>query len=157
MKRLIWTTGLLAMTALAACVSTDDGDSDAKPDTGNGIEPYQPEGNGQRTSEADACQRMIDALDERASDLGCSITRPGCPHYLRQSTGGACYEYDEGTIASCVEFIGKYQACEDFQRRPCIVTYFADSSCDEADAGSDAADEDADTEGDAGEDAETED
>lgn len=149
MKRLAWMMGVLALGMLAACASKDDGGTD-DPKNVNEIEPYQPKGNGNPTSEAEACQRMLDALDERASDLGCVVTHPACPQYLRQSTGGACYDYDEGTIASCVDFIGKYQDCEDFRRRPCIVTYFADSTCDEGDAGAEDGSTD-DAEADSGE------
>lgn len=158
MKRLIWTTGFLALAALAACASKDDDAEKPQPNdgAGTGIEPYQPEGNGVRTSEAEACQRMVAALDERASELGCVITYPPCPNYLRQSTEGTCYEYDEGTIDSCVAFIGKYQTCNDFQFRPCIVKYFEDSTCAEDDAGTDAAD-DSDAAGDAADDADTSD
>src|SRR5690606_14702069 len=131
MKRLIWTTGFLALAALAACASKDDDAEPSKNDNDSGVVPYQPQGNGKHTSEAEACQRMVEALDDRASDLGCVITYPPCPQYLRQSTGGTCYEYDEGSIDSCVDFIGKYQSCDDFQRRPCIVTYFDDSVCED--------------------------
>lgn len=147
MKRLGWILGMsfLAAASAVACASKDDGGADdVDAGNGTGIEPYQPNGNGERMSEADACDRMTGALDGRASDLGCIVTHPPCPQYLRQSTSGACYDYDEGTIASCVDFIGKYQSCDDFQKRPCIVTYFADSVCEESDAGADASDEDAD-------------
>lgn len=155
MKRLILTTGFLALAALAACSAKDDDADTSQKDTEKGLEPYEPAGNGVHTSEAEACQRMIQALDQRASELGCVITYPSCPHYLRQSTNGACYEYDEGTIDSCVDFISKYPACEDFKRRPCVVAYFPESSCDEGDAGTDAdAGDDAATESDAADEAE---
>lgn len=131
MKRLGWLAWVGALATVTACASKDDGGTDEVQATKE-VEPYQPKGNGERITEPEACSRMIAALDDRASFLGCIITYPHCPQYLRQSTAGACYDYDRGTIDSCVDFIGKYQDCEDFRRRPCIVTYFKDSVCEEA-------------------------
>lgn len=157
MKRLTWMMGTLALAAIAACASKDDGKTDdSKPNDGNEVEPYQPKGSGERTSEADACERMTEALDNRASDLGCVVTYPPCPNFLRQSTGGACYEYDDGTIASCVDFIGKYQDCDDFRRRPCLIGYFADSVCEATDGGADDAGDDAADDADSGAEADAE-
>lgn len=134
MKRLGWMMAWVLCMAAAACASKND---DADPVAGGSdeIEPYQPKGNGQAVSEGEACERIIGALDAHALELGCAITHPLCPQYLRQSTGGACYDYDEGTIDSCVDFIGKYQSCEDFRRRPCIVTYLDDSTCETPEGG----------------------
>lgn len=149
MKRLLWVSVVSLSVMAVACASKDDGGADEAQATRE-VEPYQPKGNGERVTEAEACERMVGALDDRASDLGCVITYPSCPQYLRQSTAGACYDYDEGTISSCVDFIGKYQDCEDFRRRPCIVTYFKDSVCEESEPGDGGLDdaETSDAEGD---------
>jgi hypothetical protein len=127
-SRLLGVAALCAVSAFG-CSSSDSGGA-----TPTGPQPYKPPGNGQPTTEADACARVTKALDDRSAALGCTSTHPVCPQYLEQSTHGVCYQYDDGTVSACEAFIAQYTACSDFTDRPCVVSWIDGTTCETPDA-----------------------
>lgn len=167
------TLSLVALVAVAlfgGCTTTSD---DGSAGSGSQTAPYTPKGNNKPISEAEACAKLAEAIQDASGDVGktepCTVAIPQCPDYIRASVPGkeACLQYDEGTILGCVEFYHSFTKCEEFKTRPCIIGYFKGSAplgCPEQDAGPDvvaeASDEDVqspDAEPEAGDDATTDD
>lgn len=131
MRTMSWMCVLAVGLASAAGCSS----SESSATGGDGPQAYKPPGNGQPTTEADACARLTKALDDRSAALGCTATHPVCPQYLEQFTHGTCYQYDDGTVTACVAYIADYTSCADFTNRTCTVTWLDGTICATPDAG----------------------
>lgn len=145
-----------AVLGLGAC-SSDDSSGGG----GSGEETFEPPGNGVGMGESDACKAITDAEDAKRLALSCGpVTRPPCPSYIQKSNP-ACSQYDQGTVAACVDYIGKHTSCDALTKKKCVVKVIAGSApngCPVVDAGPDAPEDSgqdvtADSEVDAGGDA----
>lgn len=138
---------LTLCTTLIGCSSSDDTEAvGAAGSTQQQPEGFTPTPTGVRISEQEACEAYVAGLEAAAERLGCTMTTPLCPGFLRQSAGEACYQYDQGTVTACVAFFDEYTTCDHIATRPCIVHFYPDSQglgCPDAGADVDAATEDA--------------
>jgi hypothetical protein len=118
LRRLPWL--LPALLVAGAC--TEDLDTGATIPASQGA--TQPEGNGVAMSAEDACDELLAAI-ERWEDRGeeCDDTERKCPDYILPAGSSArCTTFDTGSVEACVDVIDKYKTCDDFTRKPCIVT-----------------------------------
>lgn len=155
MRKTTWIVIGLAALALAVGCSISN-DEDTGPATGGSAGGgYTPTPNGVAMGEQEACETILDAIDENVVRLGCTYTRPTCPGYIRDSEAPVCSEYDQGTVEGCADFYATFTSCAEFQSRPCHVNNIENSApngCTEEDAGTDAeADAEVDAEVDAAE------
>jgi hypothetical protein len=103
----------------AACSEQEPAGPATPPSTGI----VQPAGNGVPMSEGHACQTLVDAEIATRTRLGCAArSGPGCPDYLRPAGGEACLVYDQGSVTACASLMAGYARCDEFARRPCVVT-----------------------------------
>ncbi len=89
------------------------------PDAGDG--KVHPPPNGVTTSETQACQRLLGALQNRAFALGCSTTLRPCPELLRAQFTTPCMQYDQGTVDGCVSYFNTRSACAELAAEICVV------------------------------------
>ncbi len=113
------------LVALAAC-----GDSSAEGGGGADDGKFHPPGNGSPVDEEPACTALHDALGNVALELGCVSTFRTCPSLVRSVAGGDCFQYDEGTIAGCVDYFAEAADCDDlaFRSDNCAFEVIADSA-----------------------------
>jgi hypothetical protein len=116
--------GALALAALL--LSCSDDPSAAPPDDGK----YRPPGNGQRTTEALACQALVDSHSQTLLTLGCAGTSRTCPSFLRAEFGADCLEYDKGSVDGCVAYYESKTTCADLATAldACVITDFEGSA-----------------------------
>ncbi|MDW8251946.1 MAG: hypothetical protein RMJ98_21835 [Myxococcales bacterium] len=90
--------------------------------------PFVPEQhtNGKAIHESEACSRYVDALAARNAKLGCNLTNPTCPGFLRGAIKKElyCASYDEGVVDACLQHIASL-SCDELKERPCNLIYFA--------------------------------
>jgi hypothetical protein len=109
--------GLGLLPAFASCANSED------------TEPYvpsmrgatQPNGSGDLISEDEACERLRSAALAAYDDLSCAEPEyPECPGFLRPGGGSGCYEYREGSVASCEREYEDATSCSNLA--PCLAT-----------------------------------
>ena len=118
LRRLPWL--LPALLVAGAC--TEDLDTGATIPAPQGA--VQPEGDGVAMSAEDACEELLAAV-ERWEDRhgGCDDVERTCPDFVLPAGGSArCTTFDAGSVEACVDVIDDYATCNDFTRKPCIVT-----------------------------------
>jgi hypothetical protein len=81
-----------------------------------------PTPNGVHISETQACDTLQTAFRNHAMSLGCSSTTRLCPEFLRAEFGTACMEYDQGSVAGCVEYYQGLTQCAELDPAMCVVT-----------------------------------
>ena len=103
----------------AACSEQEPAGPATQPSSGI----VQPAGNGVPMDEGQACDALVQKEIATRTRLGCPArSGPGCPGYLRPAGGEACLVYDQGTVTACVSLVAGYVRCDEFVRRPCVVT-----------------------------------
>jgi hypothetical protein len=118
--RSAWLLGasLLLLGLGGSCSESDETEDFIPPRVG----AEQPASGGDSLSEEEACERLRDAEEAARTDLQChDLERPECPFYVRPA-GTGCWEYSEDSVAACVDKIGDYDDCADFEQTPCILT-----------------------------------
>jgi hypothetical protein len=118
----------------AACtviqVDDDDGTSTAGAGGSVGDGKLHPEPNGVRISEMEACTKLKNALQARATKLQnkCpATTLPICPNFLRRLFDPDCMQYDAGSVDGCLSFYGEILECADLNGEGCVVTPYPGS------------------------------
>ncbi len=77
--------------------------------------------------EDEACERMSEALNDRQESLGCDeVQIAACPALIRPAGSLACVQYSESSVDECVEVIGSYKTCRDFNRKGCYAIAVVD-------------------------------
>jgi hypothetical protein len=81
----------------------------------------QPEADGTLISEADACDRLLGAVEAAYDRLRCDTPNfPGCPAFVRPGGGSGCYEYSEGSVEACEQAYEDARSCRELS--PCLAT-----------------------------------
>jgi len=117
---------VLALSLLLAACGTEDPEPTPEPDDGK----YRPPPSGERTTEASACNTLVDAHGDRMLSLGCAGTSRTCPAFLRaQFEGVACMEYDKGSVDGCLEFYATKTTCPELSAalETCVITAYEGS------------------------------
>ncbi|MRG90664.1 hypothetical protein [Polyangium spumosum] len=115
---------LLAML-LGACGGGDP-EPTPLPDDGR----YRPPASGERTTEAIACDTLVDAHADRMLKLGCAGTSRTCPGFLRAEFGAECLEYDKGSVDGCLAFYASKTTCQELNDAlgACVITAYEGST-----------------------------
>jgi hypothetical protein len=125
-RHILLVAGLpLGSFVVIGCVQDPQVENETVPPVG--IE--QP-GPGSSTIGADsACTELVDAETAARAKLGCpdSVVSLACPDHLFLAGSQPCDEYDEASVEACVQALGAYGHCSDFDRKPCVVTVIATS------------------------------
>jgi hypothetical protein len=109
--------GLGLLPAFASCANSED----TEPFVPSMRGANQPNGSGDLISEDDACERLRSAALAAYEDLGCVEPEyPACPGFLRPAGGSGCYEYREGSVASCEREYEDATSCSNLA--PCLAT-----------------------------------
>jgi len=101
--------------AAPGCVAETD--TGGPPDDGR----VHPPPNGVHIGEGEACVSVQGAFRDQALALGCSATTRLCPEFLRSQFGAACMEYDQGSVAGCVEYYQGLTQCGELDPAMCVV------------------------------------
>lgn len=110
--------GLLLAVA-ASCSNPKDDEDFVPSETG----AEQPKAGGAQLAEAVACDSLKAADSAARKALSCPANKAVCPASIRPAgVGDDCFSYSKASVDACVEAIGKYEACEDFESHPCLVT-----------------------------------
>ncbi|AKT40453.1 hypothetical protein [Chondromyces crocatus] len=122
-------TFLLVTPLLSGC-GGDDGDSTGKEDTDPPDDgKLRPPTNGVRIAEAEACQTLLDAFDDKRTELGCTLsTGRTCPDLVRaQVMGDRCLQYDQGTVNGCTAHYDAQIDCATLTAamNDCVVTAYS--------------------------------
>jgi hypothetical protein len=98
------------------------------PDADDG--KVHPPGNGKPTSEAAACNALIDAQSQRYMALGCASTTRVCPDFVRSQSGVECLQYDEGAVQGCAKLYADATTCKAVAEAAgvCVVATIAGSA-----------------------------
>lgn len=131
MTKHIWLLTTLSLCAsLVACGSSDDDQATTDaPYTAPAFNAAEHQ-NGKQITEEQACNRYTQALEKAAQKLGCTMTLPLCPGFIRQpfqtdeEQKNYCAMYDEGVVTGCATFISSLTHCEELASRPCALIYF---------------------------------
>lgn len=123
-NRRLWSRVLcVSSTVVAVAVACSDevGTGDNQPAPPGAI---QPDASGGVLNEAEACQMLLAAIQDRASTppLDCDVSELTCPELIRTAGSQACLQFDEGSVTACVGVVESYELCTDFETKPCIVT-----------------------------------
>ncbi|TKD08531.1 hypothetical protein [Polyangium fumosum] len=112
---------LIFSMLLAAC-GGEDPDLTPLPDDGR----FRPPASGERTTEALACNTLLDAHSKRMGTLGCFGTSRTCPGFLRAEFGAECLEYDKGSVDGCLEFYAAQTTCDEIKvaLEGCVITAY---------------------------------
>jgi len=114
----------LGLWLVSGCVSDHTVEADVPSSPG----AVQPGGaTGDKVAAADACLRIKNARAKAAASLGCDDPGDQCPEYLYVAGSTPCDQYTGSSLDACEAVIGKYESCDDFSTRPCIVTAVAGS------------------------------
>ncbi len=120
------------MTTLALVLgcSTSCGGEQAESDSPVDDGKFHPAPNGVHLSEAEACDTVMAALQDRALALGCASTIRPCPNFLRVHYQPACMEYDQGTVQGCADYFAELTACTELVDDACVLEPFPGSEPD---------------------------
>jgi hypothetical protein len=115
----------LISLALPACSGDGSGSSGDPIEAGDG--KFHPPGNGVAMDEGEACTTLTDAQASRLQFLGCAGTTRTCPEFLRVQFTTECLQYDQGSVAGCVDYYGDQKNCADLVKSigDCAVTPLA--------------------------------
>ena len=121
------------LVAFIACASDDETTglaTTAGPSSGTGgvDTRYHPPPNGVRISETEACMQLQTILDQKIDDLGCTMTKPTCPNLIRSYYQPACMQYDQGTVAGCVEYFAEKFQCELLDAGECVLVGYPETA-----------------------------
>ncbi len=106
----------LGLPLYASCTSSED------------TEPFVPavegasqsKGEGTLIAEEDACARLLSAAKDAYKRLGCDAPDfVECPGFLRPGGGSGCYEYYEGSVATCEKTYKDAPSCRELS--PCLA------------------------------------
>jgi hypothetical protein len=118
----------LSVAALACSLSEEEPPPEGAAGSTSKAPPFEPEKhtNGKAIHESEACSRYVSALAARNAKLGCNLTDPVCPGFLRGAIKKElyCAQYDEGVVEACLQHIAGL-SCEEIKERPCNLIYFA--------------------------------
>ena len=88
----------------------------------------RPEPNGVRISEADACDQLQTAFQERLQFLNCpGMTTRLCPGFVRVHYDPDCVTFDEGSVQGCVDHFNATNRCEQLDDSSCVATVYPGS------------------------------
>lgn len=123
MRRMFGAVALILAAALAAGCSEDPPD-DTQPEAGDG--KYHPPPNGTHTTEALACNALVNGHSKRMLALGCTGTSRTCPGFLRSNFGASCLEYDQGSVDGCLAYYDMQKSCEELAPalEGCMITSY---------------------------------
>jgi hypothetical protein len=116
----------LAVSLAAGCVTDPTVEDQTVSSTG----VQQPGGDGGATIDAAAACGQLVAADKAArARLGCEDPKVplACPDYVRLVGAMSCSRYLQGSVTACVTAMAAYQACGDFDTRPCVATVVRES------------------------------
>jgi hypothetical protein len=104
------------------------GEEAPPPDTGDG--KVHPPASGERTTEALACDTLINTHGKQMLAQGCVGTSPTCPAFLRSEFNADCLQYDKGSVDGCLEFYKTKTTCDDLRKAldECVITAYTDSA-----------------------------
>jgi hypothetical protein len=123
--RVLWLPSLVALVFATGCIDDVNTEEDVPAEKG----ATQPETSGKVIAASEACSRLVAAETAARDDLNCdSSPGPECPERLRLFGSLVCSEIDEGSVDACVDAIGAYRSCGEFDSRPCVVTVI-ESTC----------------------------
>lgn len=109
--------GLGLLPVFASCANSED----TEPFVPSMRGATQPNGSGDLISEDEACERLRSAALAAYEDLRCAQPEyPECPGFLRPGGGSGCYEYREGSVASCEREYEDATSCSNLA--PCLAT-----------------------------------
>ncbi|MDI3287522.1 hypothetical protein [Polyangium sp. 15x6] len=116
----------IVLSMLLAACGGDDIDLTPLPDDGR----FRPPASGERTTEDDACNTLIDAHSDRMLSLGCVGSSRTCPGFLRAEFSAECLQYDKGSVDGCLEFYKAKATCEDLipALEGCVITAYTDTA-----------------------------
>jgi len=119
----------LGVPLLPACGADDEPPPETEADAGDG--KIRPAANGVHTSEAAACDALLQGYEARRSALGCAVgTTRTCPGLVRSQVGGtACLEYDQGSVAGCLDHYAEQATCDALGTAIdlCVVTAYPET------------------------------
>lgn len=122
-------TVLCGSSLLLACGEPETSAFQLTSGSGGSVDTrFFPPANQVRTTEADACQKIYDALIDRQLTIKCVGTVQQCPGMVRSLYGTACQEYDAGTVAGCVAYFGKATTCEELNPEQCVLVAYPESA-----------------------------
>ncbi len=76
-------------------------------------------------TEAEACDTLQNAYQQRVMDLGCgSKTVRTCPGFVRVIYDPDCVEFDQGSVQGCVDYWNGIDRCTDLFEDDCIATTY---------------------------------
>jgi hypothetical protein len=116
---------VLGLAAAASCTSAKDTEGYV-PSQPGAVQPDATK-NGKTEDEATACSALTKAESSARSMLGCDAAKRTCPDYIRPAGGADCFVYDQGSVTECVQQLGMFTDCADFDLHPCLV--IAKSQC----------------------------
>jgi hypothetical protein len=124
---------LLLFLGFIACASDDETTgfaTTAGPSSGTGgvDTRYHPPTNGVRISETEACDQLKGIIDQKVDDLDCVMTKPTCPNLLRAYYQPACMQYDQGTVAGCVQYFSEKFQCDLLDAGECVLVGYPESA-----------------------------
>ncbi|MDC3957989.1 hypothetical protein KEG38_29300 [Polyangium jinanense] len=112
----------IVLSMLLAACGGDDLDLTPLPNDGK----FRPPASGERTTEADACNTLVDAHSDRMIALGCVGSSRTCPGFLRAEFSAECLQYDKGSVDGCLEFYASKTTCQDLvpALEGCVITAY---------------------------------
>jgi hypothetical protein len=120
---------IASMGAAAAVGCTTTSDQTQGGTGGTSYTPYEPPTNNVPMNEQEACEAVVDALQNAIAEHQCTITVPACPGYIRQSGAPECSQYDEASILGCSDFYSTVvTSCDEIQKRGCHIHNIAGSA-----------------------------
>ncbi len=116
----------IVLSILLAACGSEEPPPTSEPDDGK----FRPPASGERTTEAIACNTLVDAHGKRMLSLGCAGTSRTCPGMLRALFGAECLQYDKGSVDGCVEFFAAKDTCAEIGAAldTCVVTAYEDTT-----------------------------
>ncbi len=121
----------LAALVLPACGSGASEGAGGGTGGGVGDGKVHPMGNGQRESQADACNALSQAQSAELTMFSCVGTTQACPDLIVEMAGGQmCLQYDQGSVQGCIAYYAQQTSCTALGNAfsDCVVTSFAGSA-----------------------------
>lgn len=120
-------SAVVALALMLVACGSDEGDNTTG-DPGDG--KYRPPSSGEHTTEAIACNALVDAHSKQLVALGCSGTSRICPNMLRTEFAESCLEYDKGSVDGCVAYYKMQASCADLATAldACVITAYEGSA-----------------------------
>ena len=81
-----------------------------------------------QTKQIDMQGKRIDGLGQKVDDLDCVMTKPTCPNLLRAHYQPACMQYDQGTVAGCVQYFSEKFLCPDLDSGQCVLVGYPETA-----------------------------